>query len=460
MDPEGPPNLLPRPRTVDLGDRLIPPLIVEERFDDRLPPQGYELFLDDDGVRIVAADEPGRFYAQRTLGQLALLHHGEVPTGVIRDHPDLLRRGVMIDLSHGKVPTISTLSALVDLLASWKINQLWLNVAQPIAGSNDPELLGADSPLSAQEIAELDAHCRAVHVELVPGGLPDPGTACEWGFDASHPFDRRAGELADDGAPFWLCPGTSSWRSILGRWSNARDNCRRAVRAAIAHGASGVLITDRGDDGHLQQLPVSEPAIAYGAAISWCLAENEALDVAEALNVHAFDDPSGALGAALLELGDAYLATDIAHDMSSTIVGHLYLPQLEVGRGPTAISAADVDELDRRLARGRTLLRRARPRRADGDQVLDELTWSIDLVALLADDLRLRLAGDGTLGSIDPIAREALAERIGELIVRHRHLWLARNRPDGLAGSAGWLEHLRRSYERGHADPGWGVVSG
>ena len=77
-------NLLPRPRFADLGDRLVANKIANERIDATLPAEGYELRVDDDGVDIVAGDEAGRFYAQRTLSQLARIHDGQLPAGTVR----------------------------------------------------------------------------------------------------------------------------------------------------------------------------------------------------------------------------------------------------------------------------------------------------------------------------------------------------------------------------------------
>ena len=109
--------------------------------------------------------------------------------------------------------------------------------------------------------------------------LPAGVTVCEWGYDDWHPFDERCAVLAEAGVPFWVAPGTSSWMSILGRVTNARNTCRRAAEAALAHGGAGYLNTDWGDQGHLQQPVVSEPGLAYGAAVSWCLATNADLDL-------------------------------------------------------------------------------------------------------------------------------------------------------------------------------------
>jgi hypothetical protein len=107
-DPTGV-SLLPRPRHLDLRHRLVAPTIVDERIDPDLPSQGNAVDIDLDGVRVRAADPAGRFYAHATLRQLAHLHDGRVPVGIVFDHPDLLVRGVMLDVSRDKVPTLATI---------------------------------------------------------------------------------------------------------------------------------------------------------------------------------------------------------------------------------------------------------------------------------------------------------------------------------------------------------------
>src|SRR5205085_2545072 len=166
-----------------------------------------------------------------------------------------------------------------------------------------------------------------------------------------HPFAARASTLAAAERPFWLCPGTSSWLSILGRVTNAMGNCAAAVDAARSHGGSGLLVTDWGDMGHLQYPPVSEPALPFAA------------------------------------------------------------------------------------------LDRARPRRADGALVLDELRNAAALVSLLCRDGRARLETDGWLASVPQRRREGFAAELAPLIDTHRNLWLARNRPGGLDDSCAWLEN-------------------
>jgi hexosaminidase len=111
-------NLLPRPRHVELGDSLVANRIASETIDASLPSEGYELRIGADGVDVVASDDAGLFYARCTLDQLARLHEGQLPVGTVHDHPDLPVRGVMLDISRDKVPTLATVRDLVDRLAS------------------------------------------------------------------------------------------------------------------------------------------------------------------------------------------------------------------------------------------------------------------------------------------------------------------------------------------------------
>src|SRR5437764_11691430 len=314
-----------------------------------------------------------------------------------------------------------------------------------------------------RDLPELDGRDMLIWVDILAGKpelvgrLPDGVTVCEWGYEDWHPFDARTRSLADAGRPFWVCPGTSSWLTVLGRVTNMIGDCRNAAEAARAHGSAGLLNTDWGDLGHLQYLPVSEPGFAYGAAVSWCLDTNRDLDLAAALDAHAFDDPAGKLGAALLALGDAYLGVVPKMWNMSVLTMHLYWPQLQLGRTfSDGLSIDDLLGVEQGLADAVDRLGRATPARSDGALVLDELRAGAALVSLMCRDARLRLEGDGWLSSIPAAQRQELADELDGLIAEHRRLWLARNRPGGLEDSVGWLAHLRDCYRTGAADRTWG----
>ena len=83
--------------------RLFLQLILTTRG---IPAQGYELTVDEAGVMLNAGDEAGAFYGLATLRQL-LDHYGlRLPRCRIADYPDYLQRGVMLDISRCKVPTM------------------------------------------------------------------------------------------------------------------------------------------------------------------------------------------------------------------------------------------------------------------------------------------------------------------------------------------------------------------
>jgi hexosaminidase len=161
-------NLLPQPRQIDLSERLSTNAAVTTRIDSTLPPQGYTLTITEHGVELAGADDAGAFYGHATLAQLARLHDGGLPLGTICDHPDLAIRGVMLDVSRDKVPTMATLYALVDRLASWKVNQVQLYSEHTFAYRNHHAVHADSSPFTADEILALDAFCRERHIELVP----------------------------------------------------------------------------------------------------------------------------------------------------------------------------------------------------------------------------------------------------------------------------------------------------
>jgi len=131
-------------------------------------PQGYNLRITPSGMAAEAHDEAGLFYAICTLVQIVQQYPGHLPCLTIADWPDFPARGVMLDISRDKVPTMETLYALVDMLAGWKINQLQLYTEHTFAYRNHPEAWALASPMTGQQIMELDAYCHQRYVELVP----------------------------------------------------------------------------------------------------------------------------------------------------------------------------------------------------------------------------------------------------------------------------------------------------
>jgi hexosaminidase len=273
--------------------------------------------------------------------------------------------------------------------------------------------------------------------------LPVDAIALEWGYEAGHPFERHAPRFAASGHAFYVCPGTSSWNSLGGRVHNALHNLAKAATVGHAHGAAGYLITDWGDFGHLQPLPVSYPGFFAGAGFSWNTdAATPDLPLVELLAAHAPE--LGAGGAqALVELGDAYLRTG-ATPVNGTVLFWL-------------LRFADGD-LGHRRFKDLTMegLTRAEEHLADVAHRLDglddaaprvrqELSWVCGLLSWTArlGQARLEHGADETSAQLPADVRRALATELEPLIQQHEPVWLGRNRPGGQADSVTWLTHVK-----------------
>jgi hypothetical protein len=136
--------------------------------------------------------------------------------------------------------------------------------------------------------------------------LPRDVIALNWGYEAKHPFEREAAKFTKAKIPFYVCPGTSTWQTLIGRHDNALANLRAAARAGCKHGAVGYLITDWGDGGHPQPLAVSWPMFIAGAALAWNAKDFDERQLVPVLSRDLFADPTGKIAEAAFNLGFAH----------------------------------------------------------------------------------------------------------------------------------------------------------
>jgi hexosaminidase len=530
--------------------------------------QGYRLDLTPAHLRLTAHDPAGLYYGAVTLVQLLSQADGELPLGVIEDYPDFPVRGVMLDISRDKVPTMDTLFALVDKLAGWKLNHLELYVEHTFAYRNHRDVWVDASPMTGDEIRRLDAYCRERFVELVPnqnsfghmtrwltkpayqdlaetpaGGdtpwgthnpmpnslnpadprslalmaelydellphfssrkfnvgcdetwdlgqgkckalceqrgkgrvyldfllklhelvtrhgrtmhfwgdiiikypelvreLPRDVVVLEWGYEADHPFDAHGAKFAAAGLPFYVCPGTSSWNSIAGRHENAMANLRAAAENGLKHGATGYLITDWGDNGHWQPLPVSYPGFVAGAAMAWHLEGNKERDWAAVLDLQAFQDGAGVMGKAACGLGNAYL--QCGQLLSNKTVLFKLLHNTLDWRIPETVTALSLQATRETIQGIVSRLDGARMKGRDADLVVAEFLNAARMMIHACDRGLLRLGGDAN----NAATRERLVADLNHIIHEHRRVWLARNRPGGLPDSEARLTRRLKDY--------------
>jgi hypothetical protein len=533
--------------------------------------QAYTLKIDSEGIEI-RGGHPGIFYGLCTLRQLIMQYRRYLPYLSINDYPDFPARGVMLDISRDKVPTMETLYMLVDELAALKINEFQLYIEHTFAYQDHREVWEHASPMTPQEILELDVYCKKRHVDLVPnqnslghmerwlkfprylplaetpegfvmpwnnefrsastidpsdpeslklikslyaeylpyfssglfniggdepwelgqgknkqaiqerGGrvyldwitrlhelvqghgrrmqfwgdiimkypelvpeIPENVIALEWGYESTHPFDAHGAVFAKSGVPFYVCPGTSSWNSLIGRTDNAIGNLHNAAENGLKHGAIGYLITDWGDRGHWQPLSVSFLGFAVGVAVSWCYEANKDQDIRPLLDRFIFKDRAGVMGDLVYELGNVYKIVGPDHINgqimayalawgNETLEKHLnawaerghQMPDLSPETLRRAI--ARIDEIVFRLDDSDM-------ERPDADIIKAELRQAAQLAQHGGKRLLLRQGS----GDYAPYELEAEANR---LLMQQRETWLARNRPGGLDDSIGRFEWM------------------
>ena len=169
-------NLLPYPRSLkrQAGIFVLPkaqPLLgIAWVRSAKAPnhPEGYSLTIDRRGVRIKYREVGGLRAAGTTLRQLLREYGRRLPCLKIRDWPDFARRGVMLDISRGRVPKLETLLDLVERLADFKINEFQLYTEHTFAYRRYKSAWQSWGALTAAEIRTLDARCRELGIDLVP----------------------------------------------------------------------------------------------------------------------------------------------------------------------------------------------------------------------------------------------------------------------------------------------------
>ena len=424
-------------------------------------PEGYALAISKTGIEISFRETGGLRAATATLRQLLREYGRKLPCLKIHDWPDFPRRGVMLDISRGRVPKLETLLDLAEKLSDFKINELQLYAEHTFAYTQYKSVWQSWGALTAKEILILDARCRELGIDLVPnqnsfghlryflkdpklkklaevsepyeGGdaatgnqeflrrlttlAPNnPGTipflrglydeflpnfsslffnvccdetwdlgrgqskklceakgkgrvyldflkkihrevsardkkmmfwgdiilkypkliselaklgradlrvsqgvrkkadqqvsptiiALNWGYEANHPFTKEAAQFAKAKIPFYVCPGTSTWQTLIGKHDNALANLRAAAKAGKKFGAIGFLNTDWGDGGHPQPLAVSWPMFAAGAALAWNSKDFDESKLVPVLSRDVFEDATGKVAEAGFRLGFAH----------------------------------------------------------------------------------------------------------------------------------------------------------
>lgn len=131
--------------------------------------QGYTLRITGDAARPVTIESPtaaGARHALATLTQLLRQYGPRLPALDMTDSPAFPTRGVMLDVSRDRIPTMPELFSIIDQLAELKYNHLQLYTEHTFAYAGHEEIWQGWSPITPAEAIELDTYCKARGIAL------------------------------------------------------------------------------------------------------------------------------------------------------------------------------------------------------------------------------------------------------------------------------------------------------
>jgi hexosaminidase len=569
------------------------------KYSKTLPVQGYNMDIRTDKIIIEYSNRQGLYYALVSLKVLAKNYSGKIPCVYIEDYPDLEVRGLMLDISRDKVPTKETLKGILQLLADLKYNHFELYIEGfSFAYPSFKNLWeGKETPVTGEEIQQLDAFCRTHFIDFVPNQnslghmmawlatdqfkdiaecpngykimgltnmkstmdpadprsialvtkmttdllpnftssgfnvnldepfelgkgkskeicrekgegqvyldyalklhdmlagknrkmmmwgdivlrhpelipkIPKDITLLDWGYESSYPYEKHGVLLQKSGLNYMVCPGTSSWTSITGRTDNMLSNIELASKSGVKYGARGMLLTDWGDMGHWQYLPVSYAGYTTGGALSWNSKSRENMDLSSFLNSYVFRDESRLMGDLALDLGrynkyeefplfnmtTTMLSLQLGmrdRVMISAIFGKAIkgISDLMKDIAPEMISVLkenyenrhsfDYEGLNKFLDSKEALLAKVKIKSSDSLLIRDEYLNSVRLIRLgagLESYIHSRI-------SLDPAKEKSelkfLKETAAKYLDENHRLWMLRNKPGGYEASVAVLNSL------------------
>lgn len=409
---------------------------VELAVESVLKPEAYSLTVMPHGICVLGGSDRGLLWGVQTLRQLIRQYGCLIPCVEISDYPDLNARGLFYDVTRGRIPTVDFLKSLVDKCSFYKLNQLHLYIEHTFLFDGIWETVRDDTPLTAQDILELDDYCRVRHVELVPSiatlghlykvlrgktygylaeleegdrefsfygrmehhtldvtqraslelvysmidqyaplftsrlfningdevfdlgkgrgkkraeeigshqmyvdwigkicthvkelgfrpmfwgdviiedpekiaQLPQDIICMNWDYDPQFREDH-AQKLAATGVAQYLCPGLQGWNKMLNHYDDAYRNLHKMATLAHKYGGEGLLVTEWGDYGHMQDPESTIGLIPYAGAMGWNRDIPEKTELDEAVSLVEYGDISGDLVFTLTRLSDQAVMT-------------------------------------------------------------------------------------------------------------------------------------------------------
>lgn len=100
--------------------------------------------------------------------------------------------------------------------------------------------------------------------------LPKETICMAWGYMAEQK-DDICKPIAEAGANLYLCPGACGWNTLINRIDTSYSNVKILSEYSRKYNAIGLLNTEWGDFGHINNPSFSTPGIIYGGIFTWNL---------------------------------------------------------------------------------------------------------------------------------------------------------------------------------------------
>lgn len=539
-------------------------------YDKSLHDEGYELKIDQEGIKLTYKTERGIFYGIKTLCQIIYQSKHRIPYLEIKDEPELNVRGFMLDISRNKIPNLDTLKAYVDLLSEINYNhfELYVEGLSYLYPTFEHLYQAGKTPITPKEYKHLERYAKERMIDLVPchNGLghmtewlthypelavmPDgmymwgshraPSTInpldpksfelvtsfykdaikhsssnyfhmnldepyelghgktedeakrisvgeiylnyvlklsdfiakhkktpliwgdvlnhypetierlpkdiifVDWGYDLDYPFHKTLKRLGDLNVKFMAAPGTSTWNSITGRTQTMFENIRQACLHTKLNRGEGILLTEWGDNGHMQTLPMAIPAIVYGGMESWHASMDNRHKLRYFVNHFIVGDRHYKAGDLLLEMGtyseleDSYtyngtklmsIIYAAKHLDSNDLQGTFFYQFRHHVYGRKDVYGIMEKHLDHWVESYNNI----RPKYKQGNQMKEEIGLSLHMVRSFMTLIRMQ-ADDITNKEYKEMRQELIKSYPG-LLKEYEAKWLLRNKKGGLEES-------------------------
>lgn len=275
---------------------------------------------------------------------------------------------------------------------------------------------------------------------------------CQWEYEAHVSIEEGCKALRDNGFEFYVGCGTSTWNALGGRWNNAYNHIIQSIDCAIRYGAKGMLVTEWGDNGHIQQLPFQIPPIIVAGVLSW----NN--DAKKDLDIYYLTSTTLEMIPRLVSVDKKFSSSEY-ENLSNVLleiekVGEIYEKPIHNNTllGALLLYHQVPYYVDCVVgAKGYTFEREEKILRAllgkisllGDSRMKDEITFTIELLLFLCDYGKNLLHCEHLrIEEIPQHIRQKLASTLGPLIVQYPRLWLETSRVGGLKDSLNRLQSL------------------